>query len=68
MMISISVVTIKHELYISRFSLLYTYAVSLLVVILIFVVGKSLDLRRVFRRKQEHSQNSRANYQPLLRL
>ena len=34
MMISISVVTIKLKLYISRFSLLYTYAVSLLVVIL----------------------------------
>ena len=50
-----------------RFSLLYTYAASLLVVIMMFVVGKSLDLRRMFRRKQEFAVNSRANYESLLR-
>ena len=52
----------------ARFSLLYPYAASLAVVILILLVAKSLDLRRLFRRKEEHAVNSRANYESLLRL
>ena len=52
----------------ARFSLLYTYAASLGVVIIILLVGKSLDLRRLFRRKEDHAVNSRANYESLLRL
>ena len=63
--------TQRHEVfeyYVFRFSLLYTYAVSLVVVIFIFVVGKCLDLRRMFRKRQENIVNSRANYESLLRL
>ena len=51
-----------------RFSLLYTYAASLLVVIVIFVIGKLIDLRRLCRRKQEYSSESRRKYDVLLRM
>jgi len=52
----------------SRFSLLYTYAASLIVVVLIILVGKLLDIRKVCRRQKDHYFESRHRYDPLLKL
>ena len=52
----------------SRFSLLYTYAASLVVVTVIFFVGKILDLKRLCRRREEYSVESRRKYESILRL
>jgi len=52
----------------SRFSLLYTYAASLVVVVIIFMLGKVVEIKRLFRRRQEMQGMYRKNYEPLLRL
>ena len=52
----------------SRFSLLYTYAASVIVVAVIFIIGKLLDKRRLCRRQQEHSTDDMKMYEPLLKL
>jgi len=52
----------------SRFSLLYTYAASLVVVVILFLMGKMVEIKRLFRRRQEIQGKLRKNYEPLLRL
>ena len=52
----------------SRFSLLYSYGASIAVVVVIFVVGKLLDLKRLCRRREEYSTEARRNYESILRL
>ena len=52
----------------SRFSLLYTYGASLFIVSVIFLVGKGLDLRRLWRRRQEYSSDARRKYDSILKL
>jgi len=37
----------------SRFSLLYTYAASVVVVVIIFLMGKVVEIKRLFRRRQD---------------
>merc|ERR1711892_53319 len=37
----------------SRFSLLYTYAASVVVVVIIFMMGKVVEIKRLFRREQD---------------
>ena len=50
----------------SRFSLLYTYAASVVVVVIIFLLGKAVEIKRLFRRRQEMQGVYRRNYEPLL--
>ena len=52
----------------SRFSLLYAYGASIAVVAVIFVVGKLLDLKRLCRRREEYSTETRRKYESILRL
>ena len=52
----------------SRFSLLYSYGASLAIVAVIFVVGKLLDLKRLCRRREEYSTETRRRYESILRL
>ena len=52
----------------SRFSLLYSYGAMLIVVTVIFVVGKLLDLKRLCRRREEYSVDARRKYESILRL
>ena len=52
----------------SRFSLLYTYAASLVITVIIFSLGKCLHLRRLISRKHEHSSEARRKYDALLKL
>ena len=51
-----------------RFSLLYSYGAMLIVVAVIFVVGKLLDLKRLCRRREEYSADARRKYESILRL
>jgi len=52
----------------SRFSLLYTYGACGVVILVILVVGKLLDLKRLFRRKQDFSSDARRKYDAILKL
>ena len=52
----------------SRFSLLYSYGAMLIVVAVIFLVGKLLDLKRLCRRREEYSVDARRKYESILRL
>lgn len=51
-----------------RFSLLYSYGAMLIVVAVIFVVGKLLDIKRLCRRREEYSADARRKYESILRL
>jgi len=52
----------------SRFSLLYTYGACGVVLVVIMVIGKLLDLKRLFRRKQEFSSDARKRFDAILKL
>ena len=52
----------------SRFSLLYTYGACGVVLVVILVIGKLLDLKRLFRRKQDFSSEARRKYDAILKL
>jgi len=52
----------------SRFSLLYTYAASVVVVVILFLLGKVVEVKRLFRKRQEMQGIYRRKFEPLLRL
>jgi len=51
-----------------RFSLLYTYLTSVIVVTIIFLTGKTVEVRRLMRRRKEMQGEYRRKYDTLLRL
>eukprot|EP00088_Acartia_fossae_P068891 TRINITY_DN8847_c0_g1_i1.p1 TRINITY_DN8847_c0_g1~~TRINITY_DN8847_c0_g1_i1.p1 ORF type:complete len:374 (+),score=50.80 TRINITY_DN8847_c0_g1_i1:88-1209(+) len=58
---------VYHNLWLpARFPLLYTYVASVIVVVLLAVVGKIIDVRRIMRRRTEYQAFSRKKFGALL--
>jgi len=58
---------VYHNLWLpARFPLLYAYIASIIVVVLLFIVGKIVDVRRIMRRQMEYQSFSRKKFGALL--